>query len=359
MKKEFLELLKELVSFAPVSADIDAVNRVSDRMAEFLKSRGVRVAVEDIEGRRTVYASALPEGKVSKLLFNAHLDVVPLSNPSQRIMTEKDGRVYGRGVGDWLGHAVTIAQLRGENPGKSVAAIFTTDEEIGGSTTAEMLRRGYQATEGVIVIDAWSGGNITSCEKGMMNVRLTAHGKSGHAAYPWNSVNALDLLLEGYHRLRQAWPVPAAEAWEDTLSATQISCDSTAFNVIPETASMVLNIRYTTPGSEEQILERIRSLTGLDDISVDPDKACPVYVDEAHPFLQKVREIASRVRGFSVNFAKMHGATDARHVAEICPGVPVLIDGALHGNIHAMDEWMDLANSEQLVEIYSEVIGNL
>ena len=359
MKKEFLELLKELVSFAPVSADIDAVNRVSDRMADFLRSRGVRVVVEEIEGRRTVYASALPDGKVSKVLFNAHLDVVPLSNPSQRIMEEKDGRVFGRGVGDCLGHAVTIAQLLCENPGKSVAAIFTTNEEIGGSTTAGMLRRGYQATEGVIVIDAWNGGNITSCEKGGMNVRLTAHGKGGHSAYPWNSVNALDVLLEGYHRLRQAWPLPEADAWEDTLSATQISCDSTAYNVIPGTASMVLNIRYTTPGGEEQILERIRSLTGLDDISVEPDKACPVYVDESHPFLLKVQDIASRVRGFPVKFAKMHGATDARHVAEICPGVPVLIDGSLHGNIHATGEWMDLADNERLLEIYSEVIGNL
>ena len=122
---------------------------------------------------------------------------------------------------------------------------------------------------------------------------------------------------------------------------------------------MVLNIRYTTPGSEEQILERIRTLTGLDDISVEPGKACPVYVDESHPFLQKVRKIASRVRGFSVNFAKMHGATDARHVSEICPGVPVLIDGARHGNIHAAGEWMDLADNDHLLELYSEVIGNL
>ena len=357
MKQEYKELLKELVAMKPVSSDVAAVNNVSARIEEFLKARGVRVVREDVNGRNTLYASSLPEGKTTKLLFNSHIDVVPLANPEQGEAVEKDGRIYGRGVGDCLGHAVALVQLLCENKNCSFGAIFTTDEEIGGLTTAEMLRRGYVGTEGVVILDCWSDGDLAFGEKGMLNVRITAHGKGGHAAYPWDAVNALDLLIAGYSRLRAEWKnADSADSWSDTMSATAISCDSTAFNVVPGEASMVLNIRYTAIDGEAAVIERIKKATGLDDVKLLDDCAVPVVCDENAPFLLKVAEIAADVRGKRPRFYKMHGATDARHVAQICPGVPILMDGCRHGGIHSAGEWMDLEDFDNVISIYGKLI---
>ena len=101
MRPEYLELLKTLISFAPVTSDIPAVNRTASYLADFIAKKGLRVHVVDTSsGRKGLYVSALPTGYVSDYLFVAHLDVVPLSTPSHSTPVEKDGILYGRGAAD-------------------------------------------------------------------------------------------------------------------------------------------------------------------------------------------------------------------------------------------------------------------
>lgn len=356
MKPEFVELLEKLIACAPVSADIPAVNRASAIMEEFLKSHGIRVVREVIDGRNALYASLLPEGKETEVIFNAHLDVVPLCTPEQSQPYVKDGKLYGRGAGDDLGDAVIIAQVLCDNPGKSAAAIFSMDEEIGGKTTEEMLARGYRCTRGAIVLDVYVKNKIACEEKGMMVVKLTAHGKGGHAAHPWLAVNAIDMLMEGYQKLRHAWPNPTSfDCWTDSLSATGISCSSEAHNVIPETASILCNIRHTRPGSEEEIIEKIKSTTGLVDVEILLNIP-PLVCDENNEFMQNYLRIAKEVTGEEYTTMKMHGATDARYFAWRYPGLPVVMDSACYGNIHDAGEWLDLEGADKVIRICSEMI---
>lgn len=356
MKPEFVELLKKLIACAPVSADIPAVNRASAIMEDFLKAHGIRVVREVIDGRHALYASLLPEGKETEVIFNAHLDVVPLSTPDQSEPYIKDGRIYGRGSGDDIGFAVAIAQVLCDNPGKSAAAIFTMDEEIGGKTTEEMLARGYRCTRGAIVLDVYVENTVSCEEKGMLVLRVTAHGKGGHSAHPWEAVNALDKLVEGYYKLRQTWPNPTSmDCWIDSLSATGISCSSEAHNVIPDSASIIFNIRFTRPGSETEIIERIKTITGLDDVEIQMDTA-PLICDENNEFMQNYLRIAKEVTGEEYRTLKMHGATDARFFAWRYPGLPIIMGGSLYGNIHKEGEWLDLEEVGKLIRICSEMI---
>jgi len=165
--------------------------------------------------------------------------------------------------------------------------------------------------------------------------------------------------MEACCRLRAAWKNPTDEndAWHDTFTATQIQCDSTAKNVIPGNASLILNIRYTQPDTEDSILARIREITGLDDVEpLMSDYALPVIGDETCPFLQKVLSVSSEVRGRRLAFAKMNGATDSRHVVQLCPGIPVLVSGCRHGAIHALGEWLDLADYDRMIEIFNRIV---
>ncbi|MCQ2396784.1 MAG: M20/M25/M40 family metallo-hydrolase [Lentisphaeria bacterium] len=356
MKPEFVELLKQLIASAPVSADTPAVNRASAIMEDFLKAHGIRVVREVIDGKNTLYASVLPEGKETEVLFNAHLDVVPLNTPYQNQPYIQDGRLYGRGAGDDLGDAVVVAQVLCDNPDKSVAAIFTTDEEIGGHTTDEMLKLGYRCTRGAVVLDI-PGENTISCqEKGMIVVRVTAHGRGGHSALPWTAVNAIDMLMEGYQKLRKAWANPTSEDdWVDSLSATGITCSSKAHNVIPDTASILFNIRYTKPGTEEAILNKIKTLTGCDDLEVQLNFV-PLFCNEDCEFVQNYLRCAKKITGQDYKLKKMHGATDARYIAWRYPDIPVIQAGVRNGNIHDAGEWCDLEDAGNLIRICSEML---
>ena len=119
MRPEYLELLKTLISFAPVTSDIPAVNRTASYLADFIAKKGLRVHVVDTSsGRKGLYVSALPTGYVSDYLFVAHLDVVPLSTPLQSTPVEKDGMIL---VDGGILSRIPVAQARDLGAEKVVA----------------------------------------------------------------------------------------------------------------------------------------------------------------------------------------------------------------------------------------------
>jgi len=352
MEQEYIDLLGRLMACAPVSEDIAAVNRASAVMEEFLASRGIHVTRECIGGRNALFASTQP-GKSAQVILNAHMDVVPPSEPGQHVLRQEGHILYGRGTDDCLGNAVCIAKLLLENRDKSVAAIFTLDEEIGGLTTRGMLDRGYRPTRGVIILDCL---NLTYAEKGMLNVRLTARRAATHAAHPWETENALELLMERYTLLRQQWQNPTAEDdWRDSMAATCIEASSSTHNVIPESASLNLNIRYIMGHTQEEILERIRAITGLE-ATAGGDCCPPVECDPQCDFFQKMYDAAQREFRQPVAKVRVCGATDARHFAQVYPEIPIVLGGVTGGNCHGKGEWLDADDFDPMARTCAAVL---
>ena len=340
-------LIRRWMALKPVTADVAAVNRVADDLAACLRTHGVTVAVEELAGRRIVYASTRPE-TIPDLLLNAHLDVVPAADPLFTLR-EEGGTLFGRGVHDCLGNAAVIARVLLRLNGKaSVGAILSTDEETGGLTTAEMVRLGYGARKMALVLDG-EGGAVTLAQKGILNVRLTAHGRACHAAEPWLGDNALDRLLDGYARIRPLFP-PAqpGDEWHNTLAATILHA-GTVRNRVPETAEMTLNIRFTEPGGDQAILERLRALSGLD---VHGETDCqPLEAEAGHPLIRRLADAMSLRLGREIAFPRMNGATDARHFAAL--GVPVAILGVPGRHAHADAENLDAG----MLPVYEEILA--
>ena len=88
--QEYLKLLEDLIRLRPVSEDVPAVNRATDLIRKFLAAKGLHCAVEELDGRKILYASNVP-GKETDLLLNAHIDVVPAAYESQYEPEIKDG----------------------------------------------------------------------------------------------------------------------------------------------------------------------------------------------------------------------------------------------------------------------------
>ena len=240
-----LSLLKDLMACASVTADVVACNRASARMLEWLQAHGLHCIVESCDGRNVVYASVKPNDTCPDVLFNAHLDVVPVSSPSLHEL-RMDGNILlrGRGTNDCLGNAVVIAEILSQLPKEcSAGAFFTLDEEVGGQTTAAMVQRGYTAQKIVIIIDG-SPYVINSGQKGILSLELTAHASGGHASEPWRHTNAIEALLDGYAKLKSTWSNPTEDNQWQTSSAPTILSAGQVENAIPSTARMILNCRY-------------------------------------------------------------------------------------------------------------------
>ena len=341
-----LELLKKLIRCKPVSERADLVNRAESVMRNYLESKGLYCVTEQIDGRSVLYASTLP-GKVQDFLLNAHLDVVPA--PEEMFEpVEKDGRLYARGSADCLGNAVCIAEILCRCAGKaSVSALFTADEEIGGRTTAAMVERGYAARKMVLILDA-SPYAIAHAQKGILTLTLRAHGKGGHSSEPWRLDNPIDRLIDGYVKLREAWPpLPEGSHWGNTMAPCILRAGSVS-NQVPDTAEMLLNIRYVSDEDGQRIPARIREITGLEVITGMTSR--PVVVEESHPRMQELKlAMEHKFPGQPIHFIRMDGATDARHFVKL--GVPIAILGTLGDGMHSSGEWADLQNLRDYADL--------
>lgn len=344
--KPTLELLKELIACAPVSADIPAVNRAADLLHNYLAENGMFCQVEEIDGRHVLYAASTAT-RTPDILLNAHIDVVP-GTPSQFQPFEKDGFLHGRGSNDCLGCVLVATQaLLRRNGRKSVGIIFSADEEIGGKTTAEMVARGYHGRELILILDGDSYA-IAVAQKGVLTLKLTATGVAAHASTPWVGRNAIDVLIEGYQKIRGLFPeAHAGDEWHNTLAATIIE-GGTVANRIPDLASLTINIRYTETGSADSIAAEIGRLTGL---TVKREGDClPVVFDETMPVFTDLREMMRRNLGREISLVRMNGATDARHFVSV--GVPIAIIGIPGRDVHGADEAVEIAG----VRAYEEML---
>ncbi|MBQ9726977.1 MAG: M20/M25/M40 family metallo-hydrolase [Kiritimatiellae bacterium] len=321
----FLELLK----IPSVTGDVPQVNRAVAAVRAWLEARGVHCTAETMpDGRDFLYASVRPGERTPRLLFNAHLDVVPapaaLFEP--RIVGD---RIFGRGTQDCKGNAVAVAAALAAlaGSGASVGAVFSTDEEEGGATTAAAVARGIRATGLAVVADAepWA---IVFAQKGVASFRLVAEGKGGHSSRPWALDNPIDKLFDGWARLRAAWPAPADETkhWHDTIAATVVRAGA-VHNQVPDTAEMVVNVRFVEPGALPRVEALIREASGL---RVERLTTCePVVCDADAPALAALRGAMEAAFGREIPMKRMHGATDARHFAGpgAAPVAMVGIDG--------------------------------
>lgn len=131
-----------------------------------------------------------------ELALVGHTDTVPFKDDwtDALTLTEKDGKLYGRGSCDTKGFIaaalmavdfVDLSQLK-----KSLALIFTADEEIGCIGAKKLADAKPFKIKNAIVGEPTSLQPIRA-GKGYCLGEIILHGKEGHSAYPTTGVNAI------------------------------------------------------------------------------------------------------------------------------------------------------------------------
>ncbi len=152
------------------------------------------------------------ENKLDPVLFNAHMDVVPVDEEtldkwnSEPFSGEiKGGYVWGRGTQDMKNQLIALLETveglleEGYSPKRTIYLAFGHDEEIsgfqGGKKIAEELKsqsvklaavldEGGMLTQGVMVGVEEPVGLVGITEKGYLTLKISAQGKPGHSSMP-------------------------------------------------------------------------------------------------------------------------------------------------------------------------------
>ena len=246
-QQEMTALLQDLVRIPSISGSDDE-NEAIAHAASLFRERGLDVdhwqipladitARPDFPGMEVERSEAwgvvgrLPGAAPTTartLLFNGHLDVVPVGDPQQWSTAPfdpriADGRLYGRGSCDMKAGfvaalwAVEAVRQSGVRLAGDLLITAVLGEEDGGLGTYSTLARGWRAD--ACVIPEPTGLDLVPANAGALTFRLRVPGVATHASRRTEGVSAIEKfipLFAALHRLearRNANPVASASRW--------------------------------------------------------------------------------------------------------------------------------------------------
>ncbi len=244
-----LELAKELIRVPSVTGEEREVVHLAK---EFMEESGVPVELRGSEDRPVVVSTMNP-GASPLIVFNGHLDTVPVADPKAWTRDPfdpvvEDGRLYGRGACDMKAscaviiHVLEILNRLGVR--MAVGAQLVPDEERGGVHGTRLLLgemdKGLIRRPDYVVIGEKSNLKVRIAERGSFRFSVRFRGRATHTAYArTEGVNAIAKASKGVLALERH--IDKYHEWigHPVLSVNSIQA-GTVPNQVP--AECVINI---------------------------------------------------------------------------------------------------------------------
>jgi succinyl-diaminopimelate desuccinylase len=301
--------------------------------------------------------------------LGGHIDVVPpgegwSSDPF--VPTIREGYLYGRGAQDMKsGLAGLLYGFKNCNwRGKNLILIITSDEEGEGRYgTLEALK--FLEREGLIpeyglvgepTSEQRLGDAIKIGRRGSINGVIEIYGKQGHAAYPEQCINPVELIAPRCDQfVGRLLDQGDAHFPPSKLVVTDIRGGMEVTNVTPDKVRIMFNIRNNTQTDRskvERFLEEV--LEGIDHSVTLTQSAYPFLTDPSSKVVKRLEESIEEVAGLSPKLSTAGGTSDARFFAQF--GIEVVECGVVNDRIHQVDERVPVADLPKLAEIYLKFI---
>jgi len=311
--------------------------------------------------------------------FAGHTDVVPTGPVEQWhsdpfTPTIKDGVLFGRGASDMKSSvAAFVAAIDAfvaahpQHPG-SIAVLFTSDEEgpaVDGTVrVVEALRERGEKMDYCIVGEPTAvsrlGDMIKNGRRGSLSGMLTVKGVQGHVAYPHLAKNPVHDVAAAIAELAQTeWDTGNEYFPPTTWQISNITAGTGANNVIPGTAHVRFNFRFSTASTLESLQTRVHGILDKHKVPYDLE-----WRYDGRPFLTKKGDLVDAiaraiktVTGIDTELSTTGGTSDGRFIADICS--QVVECGPTNATIHKINECIKVEEIEQLPQIYFHTLQNL
>lgn len=372
--EETVEFLRALVRIPSVNPPGDVRAAIAHCETK-LREAGFSTTVVGPDAERVNLVATLEGGSGRpRLVFNAHVDVVPTgeeaawSHPPFGAVLE-DGRVYGRGAGDDKASVTAqvmagVALARAGVPLDGALIVTTVgDEETGGFKGAGYIVNEAGVNGDFVIVGEQTLGEICIGERGGAGTVVTVYGSTGHAATPWKGVNAIEGMARVITALREElWPVldarthPVLNRSTATISTIQGGVKT---NVIPDRCAIHIDRRILPGEDPADVVTEIRAVAeravagvpGLR-VEVQGQPARPAIESDPSSAVGQALQAATRFLGKEVVLKGFFAATDGKHFAPA--GWPTMIMGPGDpSTAHRPDEWVGVEEVIEATKLYA------
>ncbi|CAL8477730.1 acetylornithine deacetylase [Caballeronia sp. S22] len=297
------DLLERLIGFATVSRDsnLELIEFIRDYLAQHDVESELFYNAE--RTKANLFATIGPRDR-GGIVLSGHTDVVPVDGQPWTVdafrLTEKDGRLYGRGAADMKGFLASVLaavpMLLKRELRLPVHLAFSYDEEVGCLGVRPMLAQLAQRAHKPVLCLI---GEPTSLKpvlghKGKLAMRCQVKGAPCHSAYAPYGVNAIQYAARLINRLEEigeklAQPEHHDARFDPPYSTVQTGTikGGRALNIVPAECEFDFEVR-ALPGfdastvaddlqtyARAELLPKMRTVKSDTDITLEALSAYP------------------------------------------------------------------------------------
>ena len=345
------------------TGDAQGLNALADVLEERYRELGAhpeRVAQET--GDHLV--ARWGDGDSPHVLLLGHHDTVwPRGTLVSMPLTEEDGVLRGPGVYDMKGGLVVaetafeVLRRCGTEPARPVRLVVVADEEVGSPTGRPLVEAHMAGAVAVLGLESpHPGGALKTARLGSTRVRIEIAGRAAHAALdPESGVSAVDELVDQLFAVRE---IMAAEP--TVLCNVGTVGGGGRTNVVPDSATADVGLRFTDVATQERVLAALGGLTAVRpgaEVVVRTLTSRPAWPDPADDLLARVAEAGAAI-GQEITGRPAAGGADTNIAG--AAGIPTLDGfGPLGGGAHAPDERIEMASLPVRAALLASVLTTL
>lgn len=345
-----VDMIHRLITFDTTShrSNLEMIGWIAD----YLDSHGIASSlIHDAERRKANLFATLGPGETGGIVLSGHTDVVPVdgqpwdTDPFE--VSERDGRLYGRGTSDMKSFIAVVLALVPEflesGLARPVHLAFSYDEEVGclgvHGLVAELKRRDIRP-EAVIVGEPTCM-EVVDAHKGIAVFQTAFRGVPAHSSATHIGVSAthaagrfvafLDDMFEEYQS--RARPDLGFVPPYTTIQVGILN-GGTASNIIAQDCLVDWHFRAMSTDDPEEIESRARSFldrlrtdmkarhTGCDIVTTAGSQVPPLKPDSASPATQLALQLTGANSTSQASFGTEAGIfQESRFPAVVCgPG---------------------------------------
>ena len=187
----------------------------------------------------------------------------------------------------------------------------------------------------------------------LLQLELKINGLSAHASEPFTGENAIIKLFNIYNELLKKYPMPLSkEDFKTSINLSKLSGGITN-NMVPDSASMVLDIRFINEDSIDKIINDIKSISNEVVINV-LDSGPTFYVDFNLPVIKNFIENCNEILNNEVKISKCLATSDAIYFSE--KKIPTILMNPVGDYWHNPNEYVEIDSLYTLYEIFKTLI---
>jgi glutamate carboxypeptidase len=360
-----LDFIEALVRIESPSDDPAAVNRCGAELDARLKTVGAKVTRVSPSGAGDHLRASVGSGD-QQILLLGHFDTVwPIGQLQRMPMKRENGKLHGPGVFDMkagIGLAVLATRALLATRGslsKQIVMLWTTDEEIGSTTSRALIEAEAARSEAVLVFEpSLPGGALKTSRKGVGRFELTVTGISAHAGLdPGKGVSAIHEMARQVLAIERLQNVARGM----TVNVGVVS-GGTRVNVVAEEARATVDARAVSIADANDITRVMRGLAPqLKGASVTVTGGFERPPLERGDGVVKLFDIAKAVAadlGQTLHEGAAGGGSDGNFTAAL--GIPTLDGiGAVGDGAHALHEHVDIDRLAPRAALIAGVLDRL